>query len=295
MLSDHDFLSVVANAPLVSIDLLVTRSDGALLLGLRRNRPAQGYWFVPGGRIQKDESVDDAFARITKAELGRELKMAQARFRGIFTHRYPDNFLGAPDVTTHYVVLAFEVSDSTDLDALPQTQHTAYRWWTPAEVVSNDLVHRNTLAYFPIVGSALPTAAEIWLHQYDALNNRRNSFNQLLWQAPALSLTAQAFLFATAFSKDTSPDHQLSAAILGFATALASVLLLIKHRVGEKDAAVQADAMERQARASPLNAQPSFQVPWYIRQQSVRVWGLLLAAFGATSLAVIVSNLLNRF
>jgi colanic acid biosynthesis protein WcaH len=64
------FTTVIDSTPLVSIDLLVENTDGKVLLGYRNNRPAKGYWFVPGGRILKDESMDDAFKRLTLAELG---------------------------------------------------------------------------------------------------------------------------------------------------------------------------------------------------------------------------------
>ena len=60
--------------PLISIDLLVQNEHGEYLLGLRNNRPAQGYWFVPGGRVLKNETLDGAFKRLTFEELGIELK-----------------------------------------------------------------------------------------------------------------------------------------------------------------------------------------------------------------------------
>ncbi len=60
------FKLIVAHAPLVSIDLVVRNARGEMLLGLRRNRPAQDYWFAPGGRIGKDERLADAFHRITR-------------------------------------------------------------------------------------------------------------------------------------------------------------------------------------------------------------------------------------
>lgn len=47
------FETVIVYTPLVSIDLLVKNRKGEYLFGLRKNRPAQGYWFVPGGRLQK--------------------------------------------------------------------------------------------------------------------------------------------------------------------------------------------------------------------------------------------------
>ena len=52
MLSKEDYLRVVRDAPLVSVDLIVRDAQGLVLIGLRQNRPAQGSWFVPGGVIR---------------------------------------------------------------------------------------------------------------------------------------------------------------------------------------------------------------------------------------------------
>ena len=68
------FTTVIDSTPLVSIDLLIENTDGKILLGYRNNRPAKGYWFVPGGRIQKGESMDDAFQRLTQSEIGEVFK-----------------------------------------------------------------------------------------------------------------------------------------------------------------------------------------------------------------------------
>ncbi|ELL8702496.1 GDP-mannose mannosyl hydrolase, partial [Escherichia coli] len=52
-LRQEDFATVVRSTPLVSLDFIAENSRGEFLLGKRTNRPAQGYWFVPGGRVQK--------------------------------------------------------------------------------------------------------------------------------------------------------------------------------------------------------------------------------------------------
>ncbi|WP_313449769.1 NUDIX domain-containing protein, partial [Pseudescherichia sp.] len=66
-LSQEDFATVVRSTPLISIDLIVENARGEFLLGKRTNRPAQGFWFVPGGRVQKDEPLAQAFERLTLA------------------------------------------------------------------------------------------------------------------------------------------------------------------------------------------------------------------------------------
>ena len=74
ILDRESFLEVVRLTPLISIDLVVRDPRGCLLLGLRNNRPAKDCWFVPGGRICKDERLDEAFRRIAHEELGLALE-----------------------------------------------------------------------------------------------------------------------------------------------------------------------------------------------------------------------------
>jgi colanic acid biosynthesis protein WcaH len=103
-LDNNTFATVIDSTPLISIDLVVKNQQGQALLGLRTNRPAQGYWFVPGGRIQKNESMQTAFTRLCQNELGMDFSIDQARFIGPFQHFYDDSVFGK-HISTHYVVL----------------------------------------------------------------------------------------------------------------------------------------------------------------------------------------------
>ena len=116
MLSREDFLQLVRNAPLVSIDLIVRDAQGRVLLGLRNNRPAQGWWFVPGGIVRKGERLEQAFRRISEAELGSVHELSAARSLGHYEHLYDDNFAGEPGFGTHYVVLAWELDAAARCD-----------------------------------------------------------------------------------------------------------------------------------------------------------------------------------
>ncbi len=144
------FRSVVASTPLVSIDLLVRDAQGRVLLGQRRNRPAYGYWFVPGGRIYKNETLDAAFARITRTELGTEFHRADAQLLGIYEHFYADSVFGPPDNApdTHYVVSGFRLELPPHINlSPPKQQHDAYRWWEVDALLQSSQVHDNTKAY----------------------------------------------------------------------------------------------------------------------------------------------------
>ena len=145
----HDaFLAVVRDTPLVAIDLVIPDADGRLLMGRRIHEPARGFWFVPGGRILKDEPLDDAFSRLTAVELGIPMARADATLLGVYTHLYESNFAGVPGVSTHYVVIACRIDHCVALDALPRAQHSAYRWWGRDEAIASGAVHPNTFPYF---------------------------------------------------------------------------------------------------------------------------------------------------
>jgi len=63
MLDDQTFKVVINSTPLISIDLLVTK-DNKILLGRRINKPAQGCLFSIGGRVYKNETINNAMMRI---------------------------------------------------------------------------------------------------------------------------------------------------------------------------------------------------------------------------------------
>lgn len=146
-LPTHVFSGVIDNAPLVSIDLIVRNSQGKVLVGLRNNAPAKGNWFVPGGRILKDEPFDKAFRRLLREELGVHLSRVSAAPFGIYEHFYEDSFL-ASDVTTHYVVLAYEIKIDLLISELPECQHENFIWFSEEELLAHPDVHKHTKWYF---------------------------------------------------------------------------------------------------------------------------------------------------
>ena len=140
------FKQIIDTTPLVSIDLVVRDTAGQVLLGKRNNRPAQGFWFVPGGRILKNERLADAFKRLTLDELGCEYDMAQAKHLGLYEHFYDDSIF--TDVSTHYVVNAFELVVAKQDLLLPDAQHNDYRWSDEQALLQDEAVHLHTKWYF---------------------------------------------------------------------------------------------------------------------------------------------------
>ncbi|WP_080697750.1 GDP-mannose mannosyl hydrolase [Aeromonas hydrophila] len=146
-LDKTQFQQIVAATPLISIDLIVRNELGQVLLGRRLNRPAQGFWFVPGGRVRKDERLNNAFWRLTEEELGIAASRDNARFLGPYEHFYADNFSGE-DFSTHYVVLGYELVWQGQHNALPTNQHDQYCWFDVNELLQDPSVHQHTKDYF---------------------------------------------------------------------------------------------------------------------------------------------------
>lgn len=227
-LEPKDFLFIVDNAPLVSIDLIVrsTRSttENKILLGLRRNRPAQNTWFVPGGRIDKKwKSLSEAFHNITKNELGIVFEYDDTALIKVTQHFYEnDNFANKEGIDTYYVVIALEFfTDKIDINNLPMKQHEKWDWFSEEKLLRKEDVHEYVKKYFdmPIISKT----------QYSIVANRRQTYDTLLWQSPALCLTAQAFLMIIILSGEADIKRIL-AAILSLLVSIATYLLIKKHR-----------------------------------------------------------------
>lgn len=147
-LSDETFKSVIQHTPLISIDLIVRNEQGEVLLGKRVNAPAKGYWFVPGGRVRKNETLDDAFVRLVREELGIESGMtrADAKFLGVFEHFYDDCVFG-DEASTHYLVLAYNINNMRDNFILnASNQHSRYTW--ESNYFDKNNIHKYSCKYF---------------------------------------------------------------------------------------------------------------------------------------------------
>jgi colanic acid biosynthesis protein WcaH len=142
------FAHVASLAPLVSIDLIIRDSERKVLVALRTNEPAKGVYFVPGGCIRKNETIEAAFTRILKDETGCTAKFADARFLGVFQHFYSMTRFGLSNTGTHYVVLAYEVRFNERPKVILDNQHSGYKWLDEFELKVRSDVHENTKAYF---------------------------------------------------------------------------------------------------------------------------------------------------
>ena len=140
--------AAIRNVVLVSIDLIIRNKKDEVLLVRRKQEPAKGLYFVPGGRIRKNETIELAFNRILKVETHLRARFEDARPIGVFEHRYASNRFEDNQFGTHYIALAYEIIvaeiDSLQLDE----HHSVSKWMTGDEVIASGDVHDFAKQYF---------------------------------------------------------------------------------------------------------------------------------------------------
>ena len=92
-LPEEDYRRVVESVPILCVDLIIKR-DGRALLVRRTNQPLKGEWWVPGGRVRKDETIFEAARRKAWDEVGMVLLGIECI--GIYEDNYPISSMGVP-------------------------------------------------------------------------------------------------------------------------------------------------------------------------------------------------------
>lgn len=116
-----EYETIVRHVPIASVDLLV-HCEGGLLLGRRRNKPAKGEWFVPGGSVLKGETRRQAVNRVAEEELGSDVFIDDEL--GVYDHVYPCTEVGDTE-SKQYLATAYVVTPIEDT-VKPDNQHSEF-------------------------------------------------------------------------------------------------------------------------------------------------------------------------
>ena len=97
---------------------------------------------------------------------------------------------------------------------------------------------KNGCLYFPTMSKSsedaklIPTQAELYF-VYQTVASRRVAYDSMMWQTPALGLTAQAFLLTLALEATSRSLVRFIAASLSLVLSLITMQLMAKHRLFE--------------------------------------------------------------
>lgn len=102
--------------PIASVEA-ITIKDDALLFLKRKNNPAKGEWWFPGGRIRKGETFIETLCREVKEETG--LAVEIIKFVGVYNRIFPDRH----DITIVFLCRCFDESVTLN------KEHSEYRFF----------------------------------------------------------------------------------------------------------------------------------------------------------------------
>ncbi|MBD3262202.1 MAG: NUDIX domain-containing protein [Candidatus Altiarchaeales archaeon] len=132
-IKDDLYRSILENVPIACVDICIVR-DGKVLLVTRKDAPAKGRLWVPGGRVHKGETLRDTAVRKAKEEVGLECHVGpiihtaetifeDGPYEGVTVHSintvffmYPKSVHQEPKVDKHHRGCTWVSSIPPDLD-----------------------------------------------------------------------------------------------------------------------------------------------------------------------------------
>lgn len=120
---DDLYRKIVEHVPIACVDIAIA-ANGAVLLVRRKDPPAVGQWWVPGGRVLKGEMLTETAARKAREEVGIDCRVG----RIVHTAEaiFPDGPFGQ---AIHSINSCFLLTPaSPDFRPTLDSRHEEYRW-----------------------------------------------------------------------------------------------------------------------------------------------------------------------
>lgn len=145
------YAQFLSQMPIFCVDAVVVH-NGKVLLAYRNNKPAQHLWWVPGGRVLKDETLEQAILRKMKEELGVMVKIEKRL--GTYETMFPDAPFREISCGVHTNNVAFLVTLANENDVINlDNQSSDYQWVDHLDEQSHPylkaLFHDAGVASFP--------------------------------------------------------------------------------------------------------------------------------------------------
>jgi len=125
ILSDEDYRKFLSAMPIVCVDCLVVNDKGEYLLVKRKNQPLKGEYWVPGGRLHKNERLVDAVHRKMREEIGVDVEIVEnlGFFEEFFEETEQDAEGGVHSLSVVYLVTLCSYNIKLD------DQSTGWGWF----------------------------------------------------------------------------------------------------------------------------------------------------------------------
>lgn len=123
MIPEAEWLSILEAVPIVCVDVAIWR-DGRVLLVRRADAPAMGQWWLPGGRLFKNEGMRECAARKAREEVGLDCQVGPLVYTA--ETMFPD---GPGGVAVHSVNSCFLLWPMhKDQEVVLDEHHSEHMW-----------------------------------------------------------------------------------------------------------------------------------------------------------------------
>jgi colanic acid biosynthesis protein WcaH len=117
---------IYRSVPIFCVDIIAVDDQKRFLMVKRKNKPFEGTWWFPGGRVLKNETVHDAALRKLKEETGSAGTFV--REVGFYELIDEDGYFENTTVHTPVVVCLMKVDATSNIQL--DEQGSEYRWDT---------------------------------------------------------------------------------------------------------------------------------------------------------------------
>lgn len=125
MIPFETYKIIQENVPIVCIDGILKNDNGEYLLVKRINEPLKGEYWVPGGRLLKNESLKQAIIRKMQEEIGVAVEIE--RLYGFFEDFYPEAQSNVKN-GLHVISFVFLLSSKYTKDIILDYQSSNFIW-----------------------------------------------------------------------------------------------------------------------------------------------------------------------
>lgn len=258
--------------PIPCVDVLPRDRDGRYLLIRRLDRHGKEGWNLVGGRIRVGETPDDAIARHLRDTLGSSIAWDKEDWQSpdlVAEYVHADQADVPFDPQQHAISLTYVVPISGE--AVAQGEALSCAWFAPDSLPALEEFgfNQGLVAHQLLKRSTWTLPHDDAMEVLGLVEQRRLSTNQLMWEVPALALTAQAFLLTIVLDPAVSAAGRAIAAGVGSVLFFVNLHLFRRHRQLEMGYSMWLEAFEKRNGLPPIHREGELYGPESIGMRSM--------------------------
>ena len=135
------YAQILDAIPVFTVDIVIFNPEkNKVLLFKRENEPLKNIYYTPGGRVNKNEKLNDAIIRKSKEELGLNIEINKLQYCGIIEEFFENsNFDGVSNGTHHINILYKFILNDTNSIQLDK-QHQLFDWFSIDDTNLHDYI-----------------------------------------------------------------------------------------------------------------------------------------------------------